>query len=569
MILLNVFFDLGIMIVFATILAHIARYFKQPLIPAYIISGLLLGPILGWISDSSTIMILSEIGIAFLLFIVGMEIDLKRLKTVFLVSVIGGVLQVIILFSLGYVFAVFFGFSLLEAAYIGMIIAFSSTMVVVKLLSDKHELDTLHGRIVLGILLMQDIIAILLLSIMNTVDNFSTFFILLALFKGLTAILISSLCALFIFPSLFKFAAKSREYLFLLSIAVCFVFAMLFHLLGFSIAIGAFIAGVSLANLPWKIEIEGLVTSIKDFFAIIFFISLGLQLTIGSFENLFWPFIALLLFTIIAKPIVLMLICGLFGYKKRPAFLSALTLAQSSEFSLILVAQGLVLNHIGKDIFTMSVFLGLITITLTSYFINFDSQIYKAMSKYLGIFERVTKGGAHLEYLPKRRKKYDVILCGNNRIGYGVFETVRKQKKSLLVIDFNPDIIRKLIKMKVSCIYGDVGDHEVLNKIDFSEAKILISTIPDHTDSHILIKKARNANKKLIIIVTSNQVDDALELYDAGADYVILPHYLGGQHVSFMLQDFHKDVKNVIKARISHIKELKRRHNIGHRKIKK
>lgn len=513
----NVFFELGAIIIITTLVAYLARLFKQPLIPAYILAGLILGPWLGLVTDLELIRTTSEIGVALLLFIVGLEMNLKKLKHVSLVSSLGGTLQTVLVFFAGFYAATLFGiFTRIEAVYIGLILAFSSTMVVIKLLSDKKQIDTLHGRIVIGVLLTQDIIAILALSILTTVNSFSLSFLAIAFVKGAVVFLIAYIFRGAVFPIFFKYAAKSSEVLFLLAVTMCFFFSMLFTYFGFTIAIGAFVAGVAMANLPYTIEIIARVKSLRDFFATIFFVSLGLELSLIPKQSLLMPLLAFFLIAVLLKPIVIMFICSFFGYKKRPAFLSSISLSQISEFSLIIVAQGLFLGHISEYIFSIVVVLAISTLTLTSYFIDFDNKIYRRLSKSLSPFDSMSKGH-ELEHVPEKLEK-DVILCGYDRLGYMIFEKLKKIGKKVLIIDFNPVIIRKLISQEVPCIYGDVGDVEVLEKADLASMKMLVSTIPSREDGLLLIRKTKEVNKRAIIFLTANTVDDALELYDAGAD---------------------------------------------------
>src|SRR3989338_9061877 len=228
----NIFFDIGVIIIIATLFAYIAKLMKQPLIPAYVVTGLVAGPVLGLITNKEVIINMSEIGIAFLLFLVGMEINIKKLKDVGLISYLGGLIQVAATFAFAFATSVTIGFAHREAFYIGLIIAFSSTMVVVKLLSDKREVDTLHGRIIIGILLMQDIIAIVVLLILNNLDNFSSLILLFSLLKGILLFATAYLCGKFVFPHMLKFAAKSQELLFLIALTICFLFAFIFGNIG-------------------------------------------------------------------------------------------------------------------------------------------------------------------------------------------------------------------------------------------------------------------------------------------------------------------------------------------------
>ena len=559
----NIFFEIGVVIVIATFMAYVARLIKQPLIPAYVIAGLLLGPVLGLVTNKEIITTTSEIGIAFLLFIVGLEMNLKKLKNVALVSSFGGTLQVLLVFIVGAVIAFYTGlFSLVEAVYIGLILAFSSTMVVLKLLSDRRELDTLHGRITIGFLLMQDVLAILALSILTTIDRFSIDVLIIALVKGVIVFLLAYLFSRGVSPILFRYAAKSTEMLFLMAVAICFFFAMLFTYFEFSIAIGAFAAGVALANLPYTFEIIARVKSLRDFFLVIFFASLGLELSISGIRNLVFPLLLFFLVVVLLKPLIIMVICSFFGYKERPSFLVSASLSQISEFSLIIVAQGLLLGHISKEIFSITVLLAITTIVLTTYIIDFDDNIYRRIGRFIAIFGRLNKC-RELELIPQKLKK-DVVLCGYDRLGYSIFKKLKDMKKEVLVVDFNPEIIKDLISEGTSCIYGDISDVDIIERIDLKDIKMLISTIPDKNDGLWLIKKTKEANKKATIFVTAYTVDDALDLYDTGADYVILPHFLGGEHVSLLIEDFSTDIKKVLKTKFNHIKELRHRKNIGH-----
>lgn len=558
----DIFFQIGIIIIIATILAFIAKFIKQPLIPAYVLAGLIIGPVLKLITNTETIITLSEIGIAFLLFIVGLEINLKKLKDVGLVSSIGGLTQMLAIFTASFIIAMFLGFYSKEAVYIGLIIAFSSTMVVVKLLSDKKEIDTLHGRIVLGILIMQDILAILVLSALTTLGDFSLLQLFLSLFKGAIVFLVAVAASKYIFPRVFEYCAKSQELLFISAVSVSFIFSMLFYSIGFSIAIGAFVAGVTLANLPYNLEIIGKVKSLRDFFAVIFFVSLGMELSFGILGDILIPLIIFMILAVIIKPLLIMFLCSFFGYKKRTSFKVALSLAQISEFSLIIVAQGLILGHIGQEIFSITVILAVTTIILTSYLIKFENGIYLRFSSYLDVFDKLTGPYNHLEYIP--RKKHEFIICGYNRIGYSIVDKLKKMKKKMLVVDFNPEVIKRLIHDKIPCIYGDIGDIEILSRLNLRHAAMVISTAPSKRDNLLLIRTTRKENKHATIIVTSTHISKALELYDAGADYVIMPHLLGGDHMSLLLEEFSTDINKIIKHKIAHIKELHKRKSMVH-----
>ncbi len=557
----DVFFDIGIIIIVATVLSYIVKMLNQPRIPAYIIAGLIIGPLgLGLIKDYSIIRTLSEIGIAFMLFVVGMELDFRKLKDTRFIASVGGSIKSLILFTAAFLIAIYFGFKNIEAAYLGLILAFSSTMIVIKILSDKREIETLHGRIVIGILLIEDIIAILVLSSLNSINNFDFYLFIFYLLKGVFIILLSYLLGITIFPKIFKHAAKSPELLFLLSVSTCFAFALLANYLEFSIAIGAFIAGLTLASLPYNLEIIAKVKPLRDFFATLFFVTLGMQLIMNSFNIKF--LIILILLVVIVKPLLIMFISSLFGYKRRTSFLTAISLAQISEFSLIIVSQGLLLGHISQHIFSITILVAVITMSISSYYIKYDYNLFYLFSKPLKILDKISSGKREIS--DKKIDKYNAILIGYDRIGYSIYDTLKKINKKILVVDFNPEIIRNLVRRKIPCIYGDIGDPEIIDRLNFKKVSIVISTVPMKRDNDLLISKIKRINKKTKIILTAYSIEGALDFYKKKADYVILPHFLGGDHVSILLQDVTKNLNRLLKHKLRHIKELTKRRRLGH-----
>ncbi|MFP4112432.1 MAG: cation:proton antiporter [Candidatus Woesearchaeota archaeon] len=591
---MEIFFELGILIIAASVIAYFTKLLKQPMVPAYILTGLLLGPIFSIVTNRDLIVSLSEIGIAFLLFMVGLEIDISKLKDVAGVATLGTAIQVVLVGGAGLGLSLLLGFDMISSFYIGLVLAFSSTMVVIKILSDKKELTTLHGRIIIGMLLMQDIFAILALSVMTSLDNFSILLFFISILKGVLLALVVVMLTLYVFPFIFRVAAKSQELLFIMALSVCFLFSIMFNKIGefllidlslfinvppdiaqilipgFSIAIGAFIAGLSLAQLPYKYEIEGKITPLKDFFAILFFVSLGIELNVSALGRMIFPLLIFLVVVILIKPLIIIAISSFFGYKKRTSFFTGAYLSQVSEFSMIIVMQGMSLGQIPSDIFSLTVVLAVVSIAITSYSDKLDN-LYSKISGYFRWIDKIPSYAEQIEYVPEKEDEYEVILIGYDRIGYSVFNKLKKVNKSFLVIDYNPEVIKKLAEQRVHSIYGDISDPDVLERIDFSKAKFVICTTPGEKSSMRLIRRARAENKRIIVFVTAQHVDDALKLYDEGADYVILPHFLGGDHVSLMLEDATRNASSIITRKIKnikekHIKELNKRRISGHHK---
>lgn len=560
----NILVEICVLIIAATIGGYLARALRQPLVPAYIITGVLLGPVFHVIEDTANMWLLSEIGVAFLLFLVGLELDFRKLRDVSSVSALGGLVQAVLMFAIGYFASLLLGFSSIVALHLGLVLSFSSTMVVIKLLSDRQELDSLHSRIIIGILLVQDVLAILALSLLSDPASEGASGLALRLGVGVLIIAGSFVLGRKLTPPLFKSAAHSIELLFLLAVSACFAYALLFSLFGFSIAIGAFIAGILLGNLPYHIEITARVRPLKDFFSVIFFTSIGLQVSFTNITTMIPAFLTLLFLTLFVSPILTMIITLLFGFKKRVAFLTGLSLSQVSEFALIVAFAGQTHGLIPAEVYAMILVLTIATIAASTYYIKYEEQFYHALGGFLSIFEPLGRQSQEMEHL-EEDSKHDVILIGLNRTGYSIFHKLQQLQKNFVVVDLNPDVVHRLMQRHVPCIYGDIGDPEVMGRLKLDQVKIIISTIHGHTDNLLLLKRLKKEHSHARVIVTSFEPEDALELYDAGADYVIIPHYLGGEHVSFMLEEFTTDIDKLIMRKLDHIEELRNRHKLQHR----
>lgn len=544
--------DIVIIIVTATILAYLARTLRQPLIAAYVIAGIILGPIgLSLISDIETIKSVSEVGVILLLFIVGLQINISRLKNVGLVATLGGSIQVLATFLLGFFLMKLAGFDNTNAVYAGLIVAFSSTMIVVKLLSDMEELNSLHGRIMVGILLMQDLLVIIPLSILN-LPEFSITPILMVLAKMLALVGIAYATKRFIMNKMFNYAAKSTELLFLLALTLCFFFSFIAYLLGFSVAIGAFIGGVTLASLPYYLNILGEIKPLKDFFATIFFVSLGMQLSTLKLGSAISPLIVLLLLTVFAKPLIILIILSSFGYSKRTSFVTALSLGQISEFALILIMQAK--GIISEELFALTIITATVSITLTAYFMKYYEPLYKLFSMPLEIFEKLSKNKK--DPIESKPRDHPEIVCfGCHRMGMIIVEALVKAKRRILVIDLNPDIIRKLNTKNIPCLYGDITNFEILKQIS-RKTKLIISTVPHEDENIVLLRYVKKLNPGIVVFLIANHLHEALNLYSKGADYVIVPHITGGEKVASLLSKTALDKKTIKDTRTKHLKTL-------------
>lgn len=552
----ELFIQLAIILLTAFIVSYIVRSFKQPIIIGYIIAGIIISPFLIKFGASTEVIdSFSKIGIAFLLFIVGLHLNPKVIKEIGIASLFIGLGQIILTFGLSFLVAFkLLNFGMLASVYTGIALSFSSTIIIMKLLSDKQQLDSLYGKISIGILIIQDLVAIGVLMFISSSSNGTALgsFALRGLLGGLSLVVFLFLLGFFILPKLIKSVAKSQELLFLFSICWCFLIAALFSFFGFSFEIGALVAGVILSVSPYSTEISSKIRPLRDFFLIIFFIILGFNidvLNIGSIivNALIFSSIALLI-----KPLIIMFFMKAFGYTKRTNFLVGTTLAQISEFSLIILVIGVSLGHITSELLHTLILTLVITILFSTYLISYSQNLYKRFSRWLSIFEK-----DNIKKEIKTKKKYDAILFGYNRIGFGILNALKKIKQKYLVVDFNPDTISTLKKFGMPSLYGDVGDPEFLKELPLDKIKIAVSTVPDFESNFLLIEEIRVVNPDAIIIVRAHSIGDALELYKKGANYVLTPHFLGGEYISKMIKDLKTTDKKYKDEREKHIKLLK------------
>tara|TARA_B100000315_G_scaffold179845_1_gene168660 strand:- start:22364 stop:24079 length:1716 start_codon:yes stop_codon:yes gene_type:complete len=562
---ISIFIELSIVILIAVVVAGIVRLLRQPLIIGYILTGIIVSPyFLNIVKSTDAIATFAQIGIVLLLFMVGLNLNPKIIKDVGKVSLVTGVGQVIFTSLVGFFIGQLLGFSTIVSIYIAIALTFSSTIIIMKLLSDKGDLETRYGRIAIGFLIIQDLIVIVILMVISSIPagiNFTTL-ALETVLKGVGVLLLLFLISVYIFPQLTKAIAKSQEFLLLFSIGWCFAIASLFYYLNFSIEAGALLAGITLSLSPYHYEIGSKMKPLRDFFIILFFILLGSQMIFTNISQYIIPIIIFSIFILIGNPLIVMVLMGLLGYTKRNSFLAGLTVAQISEFSLILVALGVKVGHLTTDILSLVTIIGLITIAGSTYLILYANKIYPYLSKYLGIFER--KGKKVDEHRYQKDGIYDIILFGYDRIGYDILESFKKIKKKFLVIDYNPETITKLAKEGFDCKYGDADDSELLNELNFSKIKMVVSTVHNLDTNLLLINKIRESNKKAIITVVSHQIDEAMKLYDAGATYVLMPHFLGGHHVSTMIEEHGLNLNKFLKEKIAHIEHLRKRKEAGH-----
>lgn len=548
---MELFIELGLLLAVTTGIAIIMRMIKQPLIVGYIISGIVLGPfVFNIIQSQEQIELFSKIGIAILLFIVGLSLNPKTIKETGVTSLITGLGQIVFTSIVGYVILHSMGFSAMNAIYGAVALTLSSTIIILKLLSDRGDMQTLYGKVAIGFLLVQDIVATLLLVLIPVIGSSGTsqemlgVTIGLLLGKGILALLGIWIIARWITPRLSHYLARSQELLFLFSVTWGIVFAGLFAWLGFSIEVGALIAGVTFSTSPYALEMVSRLRPLRDFFIVLFFILLGAGLVVGSILKLLIPALLLSAFVLIGNPLIMFTIMNLIGYRNRTGFMAGLTVAQISEFSLILLALGLSLGHISQDLMTLITLVGIITIAGSTYMVLSADWLYEKLAPALRFISLRKNHRSEPEYHPE---KIDMIIFGYGRVGKEFVRTLQDMSQSYTVVDYDPVITRG--NSSVPIIFGDAEDVEFFEEIQLSTIPMVVSTIPDRVTNEGLVSWYRARNTSGIVIAVAHTTQDAEALYSLGASYVLLPHYLGAYHGAKMIRDYQTDPDIFTKAK--------------------
>mgnify|MGYP001561408458 FL=1 len=551
-----IFIEITVVLIVASLLSILFKLIKQPPILAYILTGIVIGPLgLLTIENRDVIRFMAEIGITLLLFMLGLELKIRDLKSVGKTAVATGIGQIVFTSVVGFAISQILGFTLVASIYIAIALTFSSTIIIVKLLSDKKDLNSLYGKISVGLLLVQDLFAIIALIILSgfsnsSIESVSAWDIGLALVKGAALFLLVLILSRNVLPRILKRIAQNREVLFLFSIAWAFGVAALVSsaYVGLSIEIGGLLAGLALANSEESFHISSRTRSLRDFFIIIFFVTLGMGMVVSDFGRVLVPGIILSIFVVIGNPLIMMMIMGLLGHKKRTSFLAGLTVAQISEFSLILIFLGNRIGHLSDEIVSLITFIGITTFAISTYLIMNGNFLYKILSRFLDIFERENIKSAN--GIDIRELKDHIVLAGVNRAGESILKTVLKEGNSkIIAVDFNPDVVANLKNKNTLAVFGDVADIDIINQTKIDQAKIVISTVSDIEDNLHLIKAIKSSASRAKIIMIAPDREDAMLLYKAGADYVVVPHFTSGEYIAKILKDDKIELLDEYRAR--------------------
>ncbi len=529
----HIFTEITLLIVLAASIAMFMRWLKQPLIIGHILTGLLVGPtFFGVVQSTDTIALLGEFGIVLLLFVVGLGLNPRIIKEVGKTAVLTGCGQVLFTVLLAGFMTQALGYTTTESIYISIGLAFSSTIIILKLLSDKKEQNKLYGKISIGFLLVQDVIVAFALVYASAAGaTLGPAEVGNLILQGLFVIGLVALLTRFVVLPLSKFLSRSQELLFLFAIAWGFGIGALFYELGFSMEIGALIAGVALANMSYAQEAASRLKPLRDFFLIIFFISLGARLEIVNFAEFIGPALAMSGLVLFGNPLIVMTILGLLGYTKRTGFKAGLAVAQISEFSLVFLLLGQRSEQISSEIVATVTLVALITIAVSTYMITYSDNLYKILEPYLGIFERKKRRHEH-----EAHGKHDAVLFGYKKGGSEFVKTFKKIAKNWVVIDYDPDVAEELERKQIPYIYGDATDPELLEEVDLAKVKVVVSLASDFDTNVQLLRHLEFVNKNAVVICHAETSDQAALLYGYGASYVMMPAFIGSEKVSAFLK---------------------------------
>ena len=566
--------SVGISISVAAALAFVGNWLRQPLLLAYLLAGVLIGPQIGFglVSDRASIETVSEIGLILLLFIIGLELDLNKLLAAGKPVLVTGLLQFPLCAALGLAFFLPFGFRMgggdFGLLYLAVCLAISSTMIVVKLLYDKFELDTLPGRITLGVLIFQDVWAIVVLGIQPNLLDPKIGKLVGSLVSGALLVAITLVISKTVLPRLFRAVAKLPELVLIGSLAWCFIVCAAANAAGLSREMGALIAGVAISTFPYNLDVVAKVVSIRDFFVTLFFVALGMQIPTPTLELAGMALVASI-FLVASRFVVVFPVLRGLRQGHRASLLPAINLAQMSEFAMVIAAIGLGYHHVDEKTVSLLIFVFAITSVASTYLIGYSHPLQERIAQWLrkmGIKDLDEDSPPAEDEVAQTPK--DVVLLGffmeASALVHEYEMTRHPMLHRLLVIDFNPDVHAELKRRGIACKYGDVASMETLHHADVHNAKLVVSTITDTilkgTSNLRLLQQARRLCPHAQIAVTANRAAGALALYDAGADFVFVPRLHSAAQMASILQEGLED--GFERLRAEQIAQLRQRDEV-------
>ncbi len=530
----DIYAELSLIISLGAALSFIVYKLKQPLIIGYILTGVLAGPaLLNIITSDRAMTGMSEIGIALLIFIIGLELSprvfFRLRKTIFFTTTI----QIGAVSGLGFLIARNMDFGRMESAVIGLALSLSSTIIIVKLLSDKREITRLYAQIIIGMLILQDLFVtagkfgLAARTTDGTTDDMIRLVIL-----GIAATGVLYITSRTLVPHLTKAIGKSKEILLLFALGWGLGWSLLFREVGFSIEIGALFAGVSLAHLPYSREMTSRLKPLRDFFIVIFFITLGQGLLPDRLGEIAGPALILSAFVLLVKPFFVLISMGLLGYTKRTSFKTSVALGQISEFSLVFAIAAVHAGLARHEVAEILTLVAIITFAVSTYLIKYDDKLFSKLEKNLQLFERRKT----IQDKKIVSRHFPIVLFGYRRNSGEFLKTFRKMDKRFVVVDYDPDMVEAMEKNNEEYQYGDATDSEFLEELQLEKSKLIVSTISDFKTNEFLGSWLKTHNPSAVFVCTSDNATNASKLYSEGASYVMMPHFVGNERLSAFIR---------------------------------
>jgi len=531
----STFSEIAAVLALAATLGIIGLVLRQPLIVAFIATGIIAGPdLLGLLKTADPVVLLAEIGVAVLLFLVGLKLDMHIIRSLGAVALATGLGQVGFTAIVGFGLCMALGIDTVTSAYVSVALTFSSTIIIVKLLSDKREVDSLHGRIAIGFLIVQDLVVVIAMVVLSALGVASQ---ATEDGLGLTGTLAGSLLA-FLGVSLFiryaaepllRRVARVPELLVTFALSWAVLFAAVADFIGLGKELGGLLAGVSLASTTYREAIASRLSSLRDFLLLFFFVALGAGMRTSSLGGQLPASIALSLFILIGNPLIVMVIMGYMGYRKRTGFLAGLTVAQISEFSLIFVAMGITLGHLTEAALSLVTLVGLVTITLSTYMILYSQTLYRWAEPYIGMFERRTPF-READAPASIGLSHEVLLFGLGRYGTEIARVLGENGWRPFGVDFDPESVQRWRDRGLPGMYGDATDPDFPASLPLAGARWAIIAIQpafnalSHDDGRLVLTEGlREAGFQGRIAVRGGEGADADKLRRAGADVILSP----------------------------------------------
>ena len=553
--------DFALIIVAATLIGLLARQLGQPTIVAYILTGVILGPVvLDVVTVEGLVEHMAELGLGFLLFLLGLKMRFDDIREILAPISNIAIGQTVLQTALAFLLALALGFQTVEILVIALATVFGATPVIVKILTDKDEITSLPGKIDVGVLIIQDIYLVVVLALFSAEDignasevasTLAVIFVMMA-FIGLFSLASSR----YLLPGLFRRIADNKDIFLIVAIAWAFLFIAIAEGFDLSVEVGAFLAGISLAQLPYSKELEDRITPITDFFILIFFASIGLQIESAGTLFAFWQeaLIASVVL-MIGNFWIMFYLIDREGFSVETSFLGSINMVQVSEFSLVVGALALHQDLIGDDVLGYLTLMALLTMTLSTYIITYNHTIYERLQPWFSRFE--SEDGIDEE--PREYRDHAVTI-GYDEITERALPLLEQRYGEVVVIDRKTEHIAELdAEGHYEHVFGDFRHHEVRKASGLGKAKFVLSSSVERDVNERLLSEVRD---DAIVFVEANRIDHAHALYEAGAAYVIMEAYLSGEKLGEYLDLYFTDEEGfteAIEADIERIRQRSRR----------